>query len=151
MTEDKTTITDNEVIKMNTLFAEFMGVVEQETSYNSYGFPARLWYTANGLFRTDTFSVPGKSLRLFCELAKYNTSYDWLMPVWYKFRDLKFGPGDEIFQHGHLCAAISFQIISGGPSPSEACKLLAEGIRWYNSTTQNKELVDPKMIEHGNS
>lgn len=60
---------------------------------------------------------------------KYATSFDWLMPVWYKFRDLKVeaGLGDFTLHKAAIERAICHQGIE------EACKLLAEGIRWYNS------------------
>lgn len=72
------------------------------------------------------------------ETLEFHKRWERLMPVWYKFRDLKFeGVAKLIFIARK--AKVEDAILNSGPSPSEACKLLAEGIRWYNSTTQNKE------------
>lgn len=97
MTEDKTTITDNEVIVYCIELAKFM-----EFPY--------------------TKIVP-----------QYHRDWSALMPVWYKFKDLEFDAVSVDVEHVQHCREISNAILYHGPSPSEACKLLAEGIRWYNS------------------
>lgn len=63
------------------------------------------------------------------EELEYDKKFSWLMPVWYKFKDLDCTESRFIKYRGE----ISMAILHSGPSPSEACKLLAEGIRWYNS------------------
>jgi hypothetical protein len=73
------------------------------------------------------------------EELEYHTSWSWLMPVWYKFKELKYPVPSSISSGQFYGLFLDYQgqiiraIIHSGPSPSEACKLLAEGIRWYNS------------------
>lgn len=66
----------------------------------------------------------------------YSTDWRWLMPVWYKFRDLKFKVGDNKGTHWTYKDLISDAIVNKGPTPSEACRLLADGIRWYKTIKQ---------------
>ena len=67
--------TDNELI------AEFMGVKETKSSFDSYGHNSPCWYTTNGLHRSSTFTVPDKSFSEFVNESRYHISWDWLMPV----------------------------------------------------------------------
>jgi hypothetical protein len=72
----------------------------------------------------------------------FDSDWSWLMPVWYKFRDLKIDGAysdttiSEVSKLQRLKGEIGRAILRKGPSPSEACHLLAEGIRWYNSIKQ---------------
>lgn len=61
--------------------------------------------------------------------CNYHASYDMLMPVWVKFRDLKLdGVVDNRTHHLH-CEIISISIYN---SPiQEAFEKLVEGIKWY--------------------
>lgn len=110
-------LTDNEVI------AAFSGWTRLQTEYdvffNDQGKPCTL---DNWTFHLNHLD--------------FHSNWQRLMPVWYKFRDLEGFQFDD--DHTAHCEKIGDSIVFGGPSPSEACKLLAEGIRWYNSTTQNK-------------
>lgn len=109
-------ITDNEVI------ARFIGAEVKPIDQNAV--------------RGSVF-YNGEWYRDFSRL-KFQTSFDWLMPVWYKFRDLVLTTQDDHVTHSNHRIVIGSAILSKGIG--EACKLLAEGIRWYNST-QNKEKV----------
>lgn len=66
------------------------------------------------------------------EQMSFNTSFDWLMPVWVKFRELKFDENDP------RCSKLSgFKIriaslISYG-SIEDCFNELANGIEWYYS------------------
>ena len=65
------------------------------------------------------------------QLHKFESSWSWLMPVWYKFRDLKMGNNeDHEVEHSDRMLRIADTVAYG--SIEEACKLLAKGIRWYN-------------------
>lgn len=120
MTEDKTTITDNEVI------ARFMDIMIFKTYAECEAFPIE---------KLKPWSLP--------EQLTYHTSWEKLMPVWYKFKELKYPVRSSLASGQFYSLFLDYQrqivkaITHSGPSPSEACKLLAEGIRWYNSTTQN--------------
>src|SRR5688572_8321381 len=81
--------TDNELI------AEFMGVYETKDSFDSYGHDIPCYYTDNGIYRTRTLTVPGKTFSDFCKAAQYHTSWDWLMPVVEKIHALDL-PNVEI-------------------------------------------------------
>lgn len=114
MTEDKTTITDNEVI------ARFMDIMIFKTYAECEAFPIE---------KLKPWSLP--------EQLTYHTSWEKLMPVWYKFKDLNIEDRRKNIVFERFYLRIKDAILHQGCS--EACKLLAEGIRWYNSTTQNKE------------
>lgn len=73
------------------------------------------------------------------DTLEYSTSYDWLMPVWHKFRDLKL----DLDLHDYQAyKRYWYELTNDIPRKpiADVCSLLAEGIRWYNST-QNKEKV----------
>lgn len=77
----------------------------------------------------------GKAVKV--EIPPYDSDWRLLMPVWYKFRELKFDMFSDIAAtHIELCHDIGYVILYQGPTPSEACRLLAEGIRWYKSIKQ---------------
>lgn len=65
----------------NELIAEFMGVKEKQSSYESYMKEEPYWFTENELYRTYARSVPGASFSDFIQNSKYHVSWDWLMPV----------------------------------------------------------------------
>lgn len=109
--EDKT-ITDNEVI------ARFMGGKPSE-----YHMPKGTYIFFDQLYH-------GQQLHAYKKM-KYSTSWDWLMPVWYKFRDLQFrtfGHNSDWIEH---CGYISDAILNKGIS--ETFSVLVEAIKWYNS------------------
>lgn len=66
----------------------------------------------------------------------YHKDWSWIMPVWYKFKDLQFENYTLWLRHDILCKAISEAILHFGPDPAVACKRLSEAIEWYN--TKNK-------------
>ena len=74
-------MTDKEIIEGNKLIAEFMGIKEVQSSYDSYGQLTPIWYTKNDVFKSNVYSVPNKSFAEFLKKAKYSSSWDWLMPV----------------------------------------------------------------------
>lgn len=74
---------------------------------------------------------PGGEMNV-CNL-KYDKDWNDLMPVWYKFRDLKF---EDAGSHLNYKIQIVNAIVNKGPSPEEACKRLSEAIEWYNANKQ---------------
>lgn len=69
---------------------------------------------------------------------QYNRKYDWLMPVWVKFRDLSLclTIEDESFFVKHFedyIKNIESKILYTD-SPKEAFTALGEAIKWYNTT-----------------
>lgn len=77
------------------LIAQFMEVKEAQCFYDSYGQQVPIWHIENDVFRTNTYSVPGKSFAEFLEKAKYSSSWDWLMPVVEKICRMRIGDGKE--------------------------------------------------------
>ena len=117
-------LTDNEVI------AAFSGWTRLQTEYdvffNDQGKPCTL---DNWTFHLNHLD--------------FHSNWQRLMPVWYKFKELKYPVRSSLASGQFYSLFLDYQrqivkaITHSGLSPSEACKLLAEGIRWYNSTTQN--------------
>lgn len=68
---------------------------------------------------------------------KYDTSWDWLMPVWNKFRKLSFS-GEYISadysRHRYFTFIISSKITNC--DIEAAFKELVEAIKWYNLNQQ---------------
>lgn len=66
---------------------------------------------------------------------EYHNSWDWLMPVWYKFRDLRFSETKLQLQHSNwktpIDNAICYQSIQS------THLLLFNAIQWYNQNTNN--------------
>ncbi len=74
--------------------------------------------------------VMGKSF-YECEL-QYHSSWDWLLPVWIKFRDLKVDDFDYI-DHSY-CVDHLKDLLFRSDSPSDFFPHLVEAIKWYNQT-----------------
>lgn len=70
------------------LIADFMGIKEIKSSYDSYGHKAPFWYAAYLGYRTPAFSVQGKSIEHLLSENKFLHSWDWLLPVYRKIRDI---------------------------------------------------------------
>lgn len=61
---------------------------------------------------------------------KYHTSWDWLMPVWEKFKNLDVNNEKEKVNHVDLKGAIRFKITER--PIQEAFSAIANAIKWYN-------------------
>ena len=70
------------------IIADFMGVKEKELTFESYGKPTPFWYSGYLGYRTPAYSVPGKSLDHLLNENKFLHSWDWLLPVYRKIRDI---------------------------------------------------------------
>lgn len=79
-----------EINANNCLIVEFMGIKEIQSSYDSYGQQAPIWYAGYLGYRTPAFSVPNKSIEHLLNENKFNNSWDWLMPVVEKIESLGF-------------------------------------------------------------
>lgn len=71
---------------------------------------------------------------MIIQKAKYHESWDWLMPVWYKFIKLRFENALQQLQHSELKTIIGRMILYEGIELSHYN--LFQGIQWYN---QNKQ------------
>jgi hypothetical protein len=63
---------------------------------------------------------------------KYHSSWDWLLPVWYKFIDLRFADVMHQLKHSELKSIIGLAILYGGIELAH--KNIFEGIQWYKTT-----------------
>lgn len=61
---------------------------------------------------------------------EYHTSWDWLMPVWYKFRDLKFISPKLQFEHSEYKDSISRVICY--QDIQVAFNEMVIAIKWHN-------------------
>lgn len=77
--------------------------------------------------------------RDLCSL-NYDESYDWLMPVWRKFRDLNTPVlwGDNLSKFHNMSKEIARSIVCEN-TPDKAFDLLVEAVEWYNSINDKKE------------
>lgn len=108
-------------MKENEVLSRFMGLKQDTYS--------KLWPNPTGL----TYDRAPEPL--------YSKSYDWLMPVWYKFRDLHKGINTQVLLdiHKDYRKEIGNTILNSWDSSegcAEACKLLAQAIEWYNANKQ---------------
>lgn len=76
------------LVSGSALIADFMGVKEKESTFESYGKQEPFWYSGYLGYRTPAFSVPNKSLEHLLNENKFLHSWDWLMPVYRKIRDI---------------------------------------------------------------
>ena len=60
------------VVSGSALIAEFMGIKEIESSYDSYGQKSPIWYAGYLGYRTPAFSVPNKSIEHLLNENKFN-------------------------------------------------------------------------------
>ncbi len=126
-------LTDNETIAL------FMGWrIEGEPEFIK---PYEIWISETGARMYPRTDPQGNK---YPEKFEFHTSWNWLMPVWYKFKELKYPVRSSLASGQFYSLFLDYQrqivkaITHSGPSPSEACKLLAEGIRWYNSIKTQK-------------
>lgn len=66
------------------------------------------------------------------DALKYYNSYDWLFPVWVKFRDLKNIDKIKFFNLWHSVEKERIKIfLTESNTPKNAFTALAEAIKWY--------------------
>jgi hypothetical protein len=94
-------------------------------------FEGRKWM---GRYTIDRFG--GNTSNAHPEM-KYHSSWDWLMPVWDQFRDLKFKEETAMKLHLSYVARLAQDIAYG--TLEEVHHNLHIAIQWYNkqSTTTN--------------
>lgn len=63
--------------------------------------------------------------------VNYGKHWQQIMPVWYKFRLLTLEESNFTSEFIALKRSIEYSILNAGIET--ACRLLAEGIRWYNT------------------
>jgi hypothetical protein len=66
---------------------------------------------------------------------KYHSSWEWLMPVWYKFRDLNVGINERV---GHGLRVRMIINLMGFQTIDRTHKALFESIQWYQKQQANE-------------
>jgi hypothetical protein len=99
----------------NILIAEFMGAYRPEKILNDY--EGTFLYKEGVRWRQP-------------EMLYYHSSWDWLMPAWKKFSDLKFIDSSVTAIHLNYCARITHALAT--TDIYTAHKHLSNGIKWYN-------------------
>lgn len=61
---------------------------------------------------------------------EYHKNYQWLMPAWFKFRDLKFEAAGLKLRHSNYCHQITQAICYS--NIETAFRSLSIAIEWYN-------------------
>lgn len=124
----------------NELIADFMGVVETEGFYDSYGVQTPHYYTVFRNYRTRSYTGKGESLSEFFGAAKYHESWDWLMPVIEQISDLhseKFEYDVDKIATGDWPDDMEYIDVITLPIATpikEVYQKVVEFIKWYNST-----------------
>ena len=72
-----------------------------------------------------------------CFSLRYHCSWDWLCPVWVKFRDLKFSEETTMKLHLNYVARIAQDIAYG--AVGEFHRSLYNAITWLNQQKQTNE------------
>ena len=65
---------------------------------------------------------------------EYHSSWDWIMPVWYKFRDLKFNEETASKLHLNYVARLAQGLAYG--TIEEFFHNMQIAIKWHNKTKQ---------------
>lgn len=101
------------VQEQNKIIAEWMGAVYDGRKY---------WRYPNGKLIIHSNEYRSE--------MKYHSSWDWLMPAWYKFRDLAFTDRKNEIPHSHHCQSISRAICY--EDIGSAYSRLSNAVEWYN-------------------
>lgn len=67
---------------------------------------------------------------------KYHTSWDWLMPVWTKFRQLMKPGSNDMFDE--WVNSLGYYLLSS-ERPDRFCERLYYAIQWYQHQTTTNE------------
>lgn len=113
----------------NELIAEFMGFcaieftpIDKQPTYKILDLKGNPVYPYYGPYRS--------------EQMQFDRSWDWIMPVWARFRDLILQLNNVNARKQH---ALHFQAIAGSITHGDlprAYKRLVNAIKWYNENKQ---------------
>ena len=95
--------------------------------------PLSGWLSGTSQIEYSYLKVDGEIINpVRLDKLKYDSSYDWFMTAWVKFRDLKFEElTEDFYVHGEFSHEIGAAIIYS--TITEAFDELVKGIEWYNS------------------
>jgi len=122
------------------IIADFMGVKEKESTFESYGKPKPFWYSVYLAYRTPAFSTPGKSLEHLLNENKFLHSWDWLLPVYRKIRDI-INDRAKLDKHtrtkGDLLE-LDAQMAICAVDIQKAFESIVAFIKWYNASLADR-------------
>jgi hypothetical protein len=129
-------MTEQEIIEGHKLIAILDGwKLKGEPEYTKPYSIFEKYFDDSGYPKQIPFTNPnGEVYEDFTKLMKYHTSWDWLMPAWYKFRGLSL-PYELCHLHANYCARISQQIAYG--TIANVYPVLVNAIKWYNQQKTN--------------
>jgi hypothetical protein len=128
----------------NAIIAKFMGYnivdigysgTEEETEWQRNN---EEWMNKVGLTQVGRYIVNvNENIFHFLDDIKYHSSWDWLRPVWDKFRDLKFKEETAMKLHLNYVARLAQDIAYG--TIEEVHHNLYISIQWYNKQQSNEQ------------
>jgi hypothetical protein len=83
-----------------------------------------------GLKKEHGHMYPNNSGWCVAAYLHYHSNWEWLIPVWYKFRDLRFDDAKSQFKHADFKLNISYCICYR--DIQSAFQSIISGIQWYN-------------------
>jgi len=130
-------LTQEQINYYSVLMAEFIDVKEGfPHKTDGYGYVQTLEGFEISDFINEKYHEQDKNFHQFAiEDLKYHISYDWLMPVWVKFRDLENEIVDYQFNKlaFYVLKAKIKDLLTEKDTPIEAFEELAKAIEWYNT------------------
>lgn len=78
--------------------------------------------------REEYFFRPIYKIQVWLSYFQYHTSWDFLMPVWIKFRNLNL----DSKEYSEWCSGLGWYLYSSD-EPSRFCERIAYAIQWYNT------------------
>jgi hypothetical protein len=128
------------LVSGSAIIADFMGVKEKESTFESYGKPKLFWYSGYLGYRTPAFSVHGKSLEHLLNENKFLHSWDWLLPVYRKIRDI-INDRAKLDKHtrtkGDLLE-LDAQMAICAVDIQKAFDSIVAFIKWYNASLADR-------------
>lgn len=107
-----------EIESGNTIIADFMGLHRGERT--------GIWFGELPENKTDE-PIETKDL-------EYKSNWNWLMPTWYKFRDLRFDKEKLEVEHSEWKNKIAHKICWG--QTTDAFIEIVEALKWLNLQTK---------------
>jgi hypothetical protein len=111
-------MTQEQINKFSASMAEFMGFENDGTTFIVFGFV-------------------NNKISAYKDDLKFHTSYDWLMPIWVKFRDLHptIDMNDDIahetIKYSRYKTSITYKLLHS--TIEEVFEELGKAIEWYNT------------------
>jgi len=114
-----------------------MNIKATKVIFDSYGYESVGYYIKYLDYRTPTFSIADYAIEEFIKESKFNSSWDWLMPVWTKLNTDVANWGKTWYVD--MCTNSWYmkarEMGFGMGDIDIAYKGILDGIQWYNERT----------------